>query len=349
MTNTEPAAPATGCGGMPGHPMKLSTIYVNGTYGGEYFCPGCLDCQPAPTPIGDSALAAFNEKMWGLGPTDEVEAEAISEFEAAIRAESAEALRDAQFTIRTQMEALQEACEQLSAATRELSALSSDKQTLMTAVTHWRERAEAAEARLREVEGRTGVSKRRLIYLASPYSHADPEVMEARFEAVCREAAVLMEHGLHVYSPIAHTHPIAVRGDLPKEWPYWEAYDRVMLAASTEVYVLQLEGWDASKGVSAEIEIAREMGLPVTMRAALAAFRPVPAPRHPQYGDVTASGFKYGCFDCEDDKPHTPHIPTAPMTPDDWKRVTKTVTETAARLNHITPSPAAPQEEQTNG
>ena len=36
----------------------------------------------------------------------------------------------------------------LSAANRELSALSSDKQTLMTAATHWRERAEQAEARV---------------------------------------------------------------------------------------------------------------------------------------------------------------------------------------------------------
>jgi hypothetical protein len=26
-----------------------------------------------------------------------------------------------------------------------------------------------------------------------------------------------------------------------------------------------------------------------------------------QYGDVTADGFKFGCFDCEDGKPHEPH------------------------------------------
>ena len=38
--------------------------------------------------------------------------------------------------------------EQISAQDRELSALSTDKQTLMTATTHWRERAEQAEARM---------------------------------------------------------------------------------------------------------------------------------------------------------------------------------------------------------
>ena len=104
----------------------------------------------------------------------------------------------------------------------------------------------------------------RLVYLASPYSHADPAVMEERFEAVCRAAAQMMASGEHIYSPIAHTHPIAVRGDLPKDWTYWERYDRVMIAAADEVRVLQLPGWVESKGVNAEIEIGQEMGKRIT-------------------------------------------------------------------------------------
>lgn len=102
-----------------------------------------------------------------------------------------------------------------------------------------------------------------LVYLATPYSHPDPEVRERRFREVNRVAANLMRDGLHVFSPISHTHPIAVAGDLPKSWEFWQAYDRAVLSACRNVMVLMQDGWRESTGVQAEIEIAREMGLPV--------------------------------------------------------------------------------------
>lgn len=102
-----------------------------------------------------------------------------------------------------------------------------------------------------------------LVYLATPYSHPDPTVRERRFQVVNRAAANLMRKGLHVFSPISHTHPIALAGDLPKGWDYWQAYDRTMLRACGKVVVLMQEGWRESVGVQGEIAIAREMGLPV--------------------------------------------------------------------------------------
>ncbi len=51
------------------------------------------------------------------------------------------------------------------------------------------------------------MSKR--IYLASPYSHEDEMVMKDRFDKVCAKAAELMARGYIVFSPIAHSHPIA--------------------------------------------------------------------------------------------------------------------------------------------
>lgn len=103
-----------------------------------------------------------------------------------------------------------------------------------------------------------------LIYIASPYSDPDPDVREMRWRHVCAYAASLMSRGLHVISPIAHTHPIALAGGLPKGWDYWEEYDRKLLQACSSVRVLRLDGWRASKGVSAEINIATSMGMPVT-------------------------------------------------------------------------------------
>ena len=101
-----------------------------------------------------------------------------------------------------------------------------------------------------------------MIYIASPYSDPSAMVREARFRAVCRHAAEMMRKGEHVFSPIAHCHPLAEHG-LPGDWAFWCEYDRAMLSRCTRLVVLKLPGWDKSDGVKAEIEIAREVGLPV--------------------------------------------------------------------------------------
>ena len=101
-----------------------------------------------------------------------------------------------------------------------------------------------------------------LIYLASPYSHQDKQIQERRFQAVCQQAALMMRAGNLVFSPIAHTHPIAAFG-LPGDWAFWQRYDRAMLERCDELAVLQLDGWEKSVGVQAEIAIAKELNLPV--------------------------------------------------------------------------------------
>lgn len=101
-----------------------------------------------------------------------------------------------------------------------------------------------------------------MIYLASPYSHPDPAVRQKRFEAACRAAAALLRAGLPVFSPIAHSHPIAMHG-VPGTWAFWQYVDREYLRRCRAVVVLRLAGWDTSVGVQAEIEAARQLGIPV--------------------------------------------------------------------------------------
>lgn len=102
-----------------------------------------------------------------------------------------------------------------------------------------------------------------MIYLATPYSHPEPAVMEQRFQDACRIAGLLMAQGEVVFSPIAHTHPIAVQCTLPRGWDYWERFDRDFIAACSKVLVARMDGWEQSKGVAAEIAIAKELGKPV--------------------------------------------------------------------------------------
>lgn len=101
------------------------------------------------------------------------------------------------------------------------------------------------------------------IYLASPYSHPEAYVMEQRFQEVCRIAGELMISGHIVFSPIAHSHPIAVQSMLPGDWKFWEKFDRAFIAVSQKLVVAMMDGWRESKGVTAEIAFAKEIGIPV--------------------------------------------------------------------------------------
>ena len=94
-------------------------------------------------------------------------------------------------------------------------------------------------------------------YLASPYSHSDPAVQEQRFRAACAAAAKLMSLGYVIFSPIAHTHPIALAGNLPRGWDFWESQDQPLLEAATRLWVLTIDGWEQSKGIAAEIQFMR--------------------------------------------------------------------------------------------
>ena len=102
-----------------------------------------------------------------------------------------------------------------------------------------------------------------IVYLATPYSDPDPVVMDARFKVVNHVAAILMAQGVFVFSPISHTHPIALAGDLPRGWEFWEGYDRAMIGACQRLVVLKQDGWTQSTGVRSEIKIATELRLPV--------------------------------------------------------------------------------------
>jgi nucleoside 2-deoxyribosyltransferase len=103
-----------------------------------------------------------------------------------------------------------------------------------------------------------------MIYLATPYAHHDPNRRALRYLRVTDAASYLMERGEHVFSPITHNHPIAERADLPRGWNFWESYDRKFLSMCDELVVFLQPGWKQSTGVTAEIAIAREMGIPVS-------------------------------------------------------------------------------------
>ena len=98
-----------------------------------------------------------------------------------------------------------------------------------------------------------------MIYLASPYSHPDPLVRHARFEAACQAAAGLIRAGRPVFAPIIQGHEL-VRYGVPSDWSFWSPLARDYIARCDDVVVLQLEGWRESQGVQAEMALASALG-----------------------------------------------------------------------------------------
>lgn len=102
-----------------------------------------------------------------------------------------------------------------------------------------------------------------LYYVATPYSKYAAGIDEA-FKDACRATAILIGRGLNVYSPIAHTHPIALYGGIdPLDHTIWMALDHHMMKAADGCIVLMMPGWKESKGVQIEIDTFKQMGKPI--------------------------------------------------------------------------------------
>ena len=114
----------------------------------------------------------------------------------------------------------------------------------------------------------------KIIYLASPYSHPDKDVVEKRFAQVMKITAHLTRFGYIVFSPILHSHPLAVHHRLNGDWDFWKRIDTAFIKASGLLLVAKLDGWEESKGVTAEIEIAEKYGIPIEFLEILATGSP---------------------------------------------------------------------------
>jgi hypothetical protein len=110
---------------------------------------------------------------------------------------------------------------------------------------------------------------RPLTYLAGPYSykHEDPEevkrVQEERFLAETQAAAWLMNtYDWNVFSPITHSHPLHIHSKMRGDWEFWKRIDTEFLQLCCRIVVLGIDGWRESTGVTAELKIAKEFGIP---------------------------------------------------------------------------------------
>lgn len=105
-----------------------------------------------------------------------------------------------------------------------------------------------------------------MIYLASPYSHPDPAIREARYLAAGRFVAQELWLGLPIFSPICYAHHMAIEHGLPLDADSWRPFNEWMISKSFQMWVLRIDGWKESHGVTMEIELANQLQLPVLFK-----------------------------------------------------------------------------------
>lgn len=107
------------------------------------------------------------------------------------------------------------------------------------------------------------VAKYGLVYLATPYSKY-PLGIEAAFKDAAKLTARLLRVKVRAYSPIAHTHPIALYGKVdPLDHGIWLPFDEAIMAKSDAMLVAKMDGWEESRGIKHEIEFFTAAGKPI--------------------------------------------------------------------------------------
>jgi predicted acyl esterase len=104
------------------------------------------------------------------------------------------------------------------------------------------------------------------LYLASPYTHPAPVVMQQRYLDALDALDWLLHNKIWAFSPIVHSHNLPnlnVRHQ--RDYKYWREFNHLMILNSRGIALLQLDGWKDSEGIADELEYADKLGLKVTI------------------------------------------------------------------------------------
>lgn len=109
---------------------------------------------------------------------------------------------------------------------------------------------------------------KKMVYLAAPYSvkHDDPavvaQVIQERMEALCMVDVALMGRGVHTITPLLK-HYTLHHSEGASDWEAFKEYSYNLLERCDALYVVTMEGWEDSQGVSAEIARAKELQMQI--------------------------------------------------------------------------------------
>lgn len=105
------------------------------------------------------------------------------------------------------------------------------------------------------------MSKTKLIYLASPYSHPDKHIRRQRYMMAKAKTIWYLRHDFAVFSPIVYGYYLDT--EVGMDFRSWQTFNDAMLRACDVLEVLKLPGWEESRGVSHEVTLAKRLGKPI--------------------------------------------------------------------------------------
>lgn len=106
-----------------------------------------------------------------------------------------------------------------------------------------------------------------MIYLATPYSHPEPEIREARYKQALWLTNYFLSSGQKVFSPIVYGHHITKEFSPDKyEAVHWENWNNHVINRCEELWYHNLDLLLPSSGVGLEIRYAQRQGIEVKER-----------------------------------------------------------------------------------
>lgn len=102
-------------------------------------------------------------------------------------------------------------------------------------------------------------------YLCTPYSKYEAGREQAYLDAA-KMTMYLQENSIHLYCPIVHSHTpnkFVSNTKLNNNHDFWLTIDKKFVKHSRGLIVCKMQGWNESKGISIEIDYAKELGLPI--------------------------------------------------------------------------------------
>ena len=110
----------------------------------------------------------------------------------------------------------------------------------------------------------------RMHYIATPYSHDDPEVRRYRHDVALAIVAECTRLGELAISPVVHScavaDELASKGVEVSDFDDWRDWCLCLLDRCDVLVVAKVDGWRESVGVAAEIEHAKRYGKPIVYR-----------------------------------------------------------------------------------
>ena len=109
---------------------------------------------------------------------------------------------------------------------------------------------------------KTKTSNRQIEYAASPYWHLRREVRRARANAAAAAILELIKDNAAVFSPVVYSAVLQEQYDFsPPEG--WYGFDLNFLAVAGGLTILEIPGWQHSRGILIEMGFARGRELPI--------------------------------------------------------------------------------------